>query len=72
MMKAIEKAEQISDLIMNERCEAPVQDLFSKGLHQMLVELFDELDDLENRSCETCKHFKLITRNEKYYRRCFF
>lgn len=32
----------------------------------------EELEDLENRSCETCKHFKPITRNEKYYRRCFF
>ena len=58
-MKAIEKAQAIYDLTMNERCEAKVQDLFSNGLHKLMIDLIEELEDLENRSCENCK-FKYV------------
>ena len=54
-MKAIEKAQAIYDLTMNERCEAKVQDLFSNGLHKLMIDLIDELEELENRSCDSCK-----------------
>lgn len=53
-MKAIEKAQAIYDLTMNERCEAKVQDLFSNGLHKLMIDLIEELEDLENRSCDGC------------------
>lgn len=55
-MKAIEKAQAIYDLTMNERCEAKVQDLFSNGLHKLMIDLIEELEELENRSCENCKY----------------
>jgi hypothetical protein len=48
------KAQAIYDLTMNERCEAEVQELFSKGLHELMVDLIDELEDLEKRSCQNC------------------
>lgn len=54
-MKAIEKAQAIYDLTMNERCEAKVQDLFSNGLHKLMIDLIEELEALENRSCDSCK-----------------
>ena len=57
-MKAIEKAQAIYDLTMNERCEAKVQDLFSNGLHKLMIDLIEELEELENRRCENCKHNK--------------
>lgn len=53
-MKAIEKAQAIYDLTMNERCEAKVQDLFSNGLHKLMIDLIEELEELENRSCDSC------------------
>ena len=53
-MKALEKAQAIYDLTMNERCEAKVQDLFSNGLHKLMIDLIEELEALENRSCEGC------------------
>ena len=53
-MKAIEKAQAIYDLTMNERCEAKVQDLFSNGLHKLMIDLIEELEELENRSCQNC------------------
>ena len=53
-MKALEKAQAIYDLTMNERCEAKVQDLFSNGLHKLMIDLIEELEDLENRSCDGC------------------
>lgn len=53
-MKAIEKAQAIYDLTMNERCEAKVQDLFSNGLHKLMIDLIEELEELENRSCYGC------------------
>ena len=56
-MKAIEKAQAIYDLTMNERCEAKVQDLFSNGLHKLMIDLIEELEELENRSCENCKYW---------------
>lgn len=71
-MKALDNAKAIYDLTMNERCEAKVQDLFSKGLHKLMVDLIDELDENESKICEKCKHFQPTTRNEKHYRRCFF
>ena len=56
-MIALEKAQAIYDLSMNERCEAKVQDLFSNGLHKLMIDLIEELEELENRSCENCKYF---------------
>ena len=56
MMKALENAQAIYDITMNEKCEAKVQDLFSNGLHKLMVDLIEELEELQNRSCENCKH----------------
>ena len=53
-MKALEKAQAIYDLTMNERCEAKVQDLFSNGLHKLMIDLIEELEAFENDSCEGC------------------
>ena len=53
-MKALEKAQAIYDLTMNERCEAKVQDLFSNGLHKLMIDLIEELEAFENGSCEGC------------------
>ena len=55
-MKALDNAKAIYDLTMNERCEEKVQVLFSNGLHKLIIDLIEELEDLENRSCSNCKH----------------
>lgn len=55
-MKALKNAQAIYDITMNERCEAKVQDLFSKGLHKLMVDLIEELEELENRGCNNCKY----------------
>ena len=60
-MKAIEKAQAIYDLTMNERCEAKVQDLFSNGLHKLMIDLIEELEELENRSCDNCNFSNIDT-----------
>ena len=54
-MKALYNAKAIYDLTMNERCEEKVQVLFSNGLHKLMIDLIEELEELENRSCNTCK-----------------
>ena len=40
-MKAIEKAQAI----------------YSNGLYKLIIDLIEELEELENRSCENCKYF---------------
>lgn len=55
-MKALDNAKAIYDLTMNERCEEKVQVLFSNGLHKLMIDLIEELEALENRSCEGCKY----------------
>lgn len=57
-MKALDNAKAIYDLTMNERCEEKIQVLFSNGLHKLMIDLIEELEDLENRSCDNCKHYK--------------
>jgi hypothetical protein len=54
-MKALDNAKAIYDLTMNERCEEKVQVLFSNGLHKLMIDLIEELEELKNRSCDTCK-----------------
>ena len=57
MQNVSKKAQDIYDLIMNERCQAPVQDLFSKGIYKMMEELFDEIEAIEQRKCKSCKYW---------------
>jgi len=53
-MKALDNAKAIYDLTMNERCEEKVQVLFSNGLHKLMIDLIEELEELEDRSCIGC------------------
>ena len=44
-MKALDNAKAIYDLTMNERCEEKVQVLFSNGLHKLMIDLIEELEE---------------------------
>jgi hypothetical protein len=83
-MKALEilkDREQILDCKLKERIEKSYNKQYEDDNQitraildelNFLDKMIKELEDLENRTCENCKHFKPITRNKKYYRRCFF
>lgn len=69
-MKALDNAKAIYDLTMNERCEEKVQVLFSNGLHKLMIDLIEELQELENRTCSNCNNFQIF--NSKVVRdSCF-
>ena len=65
-MKALDNAKAIYDLTMNERCEEKVQVLFSNGLHKLMIDLIEELEELENRSCSNCKYVYIDTLGFNY------
>jgi hypothetical protein len=56
MNKAIGLAEKIYKLTMETRCEAKVEELFSNGLHSLMTELLENLDELN-------RDFALVQRN---------
>lgn len=47
MNKSLELAKKIYDLTMETRCEAQVQELFQNGLHEIMIELLEELDNVK-------------------------
>lgn len=54
--KSLELAQKIYDLTMETRCEAQVQELFKNGIHNIMIELLEELDTVK-------RDYALIPRN---------